>query len=166
MSKFLDPNGSLINEIKDKDGNILFAYKKHFEVLDDLELLNAILEGIVCAGLTCYSTNFSGAIIRNCNFYWINAFMTNFSDTVMENCEFQGGDLKETKFVNATLKNCNFGTDNLGGSTDLSSADFTGATIIDCNFEKAKVNEETLNSNKVFEEIYFKQNHRDRWGAL
>lgn len=119
--------------------NLLGASFKHCVMnsvsMNNACLHNATFEKAIMEGIHCMMADFTGANLREADFYWAIAAWSIFRDTDLTRTNFQGADLKEADFTRARLIDTNLGYDNLGGSTQLQGAHLENAIIEKVNFE-------------------------------
>ena len=99
MNKLIASNGQIITEIVNKQGRVLFKCDRCFQSLDELDLTEAELCGIVCEGLWCIGTNFTEADLRGADLYWAMALEANFSGADLSNADLRGAFLAAANFT-------------------------------------------------------------------
>jgi uncharacterized protein YjbI with pentapeptide repeats len=144
VKKLLDRYGNLVTTVLNKRGRILFRYTDTFERLDDLDLAEAQLAGIISEGLWCSRTNFTRADLRGADLYWAMAFESDFTEADLSRASLQGAALAGANFTRANLREAKLCRDNVGGSTDIRGAVFEGADLVGADFTGAEYDKNTV----------------------
>lgn len=103
-------------------------------VIDDKNLNNCKLEGVILQNARGFNVQFKGAQLSKVNFSGARLQGVNFKNAVLEDCDFSKSDLFQASFEGATLTRCTFDW------SQIQRAIFSGATLVQCSFLDLKTN--------------------------
>ena len=81
-------------EIKNKQGVLIHSGPVGPTGFADLDLRDAVFEGMVLQGAHFYDANLEGANFRGVDLYWGSFFLANLTAADFEEAQLQGADLK------------------------------------------------------------------------
>lgn len=97
-------------------------------VIDDKNLNNCKMEGVVLQKARGFNTQFEGALLSNVNFQESKLAGASFAGATLEDCTFNGSDLYQVSFEGAELVRCTF------DNCQIQRAVFSKATLLNCSF--------------------------------
>jgi len=142
--QIFDKENRVIHEILDIYGNILFSCENNMFDLDDADLTNANLFGIIAEGLICMGTKFINANLEGADLYMMMACYSDFTNANLVNADLCGSNCIGTIFRGANLTNANLGKDNIGGAVRLQEANLTQIKFDGIILQEAEYDDKTI----------------------